>query len=280
MAVAFPHKIRRLAALARAGQPWGKEELPERVAAEYQGWLEAARRSSKPEQILIRLAQYCEEVERLRAQVTRSLIYPRLLLVGLGLLLLGLSLTLQVVRPGVAGWLALLCLLGLTLAFYRISANPQLAWGWLGSRRRARLEAVLWCANVAHLLELELDLPTACRWAALAVRGRDVRQQTSELEESLRRGGSLSQALQGTDWDPLLVWAAEAGECHNSLAPALDEAAQSLEENIRDEMNSTTAWLQPAALAIVGLLILAALVLFWLCYQNVCLEVGGDFPSL
>lgn len=258
----LPQRLRRLAALARAGQAW--TDLPAQLSAEYQGWLEAAQASNSPEGLLLRLAAHCETAENLRQEVLHSLLYPRLVVVGLGLLVIGLSLV---------SWSPLLVAVFLACVLaYWASTRSDRVWSWLGGGRRAYLEQVLWCGNLAQLLELEMDLPTACRWAALPVRDAGVRAQAAALEERLLAGCSLAEALPNHGWDPLISWAASAGEQHQTLAGALREAANTLEANLAEEMSTTLAWLQPAALGLAGSLMLVTIAAFWLKYQNISLE--------
>jgi len=271
----FSSQVRRLAVLARTGQPWD-ENLPGRVGQEYRGWLEVAQHSARPDLILDRLASYCEEAELLRLRVGRALVYPRLVLLGLMFQLVALAILVQWIAPGV--WLPLALLgIGALSAWsrHRMAGNARLAWGLVGSRVRSRVDQVLWCGNLSHLLAMELDLPTAVAWAARATRDPLTRAQAAALEEPLRQGSTLSQALQGGDWDPLLGWAAEAGERHAALPQALREAAQCLEDNLRDELTLVMAWLQPATLAVAGSLVMITMVLFWLSYQNAALAAGA-----
>lgn len=258
----LPQRLRRLAALARAGQAWS--DLPPELSAEYQGWLEAAQQSNHPERLLLRLAAHCETTENLRQEVLRSLLYPRLVLVGLGLLVIGLSF---------AFWSPLLVVVLVLCGFaYWTSGRYEQVWSWLGGRRRAYLEQVLWCGNLAQLLELEMDLPTACKWASLPIRDAEVRAQAVALEKPLLEGSSLAEAIRNHGWNPLISWAASAGEQHQTLAGALREAANILETQLEEEMSATLAWLQPAALALVGSLMLVTIASFWLHYQTVSLE--------
>ena len=60
-----------------------------------------------------------------------------------------------------------------------------------------------------------------------------------------------------------------------ALAGALGQASATLEENLKEDIARTLAWLQPAALAMVGALILVTMVIFWLNYQSLCLEAAA-----
>lgn len=152
------------------------------------------------------------------------------------------------------------------------SGRSDQVWSWLGAGRRAQLEQVLWCGNLAQLLELEMDLPSAARWAALPVRDPGLRAQAEAVEKLLLEGSSLGQAIHKNGWDPLISWAASAGEQHQTLAGALQEAANTLEASLEEDISQTLAWLQPAALALVGGLMLVTLASFWLDYQTISLE--------
>lgn len=269
----LPQQIRRLAALSQTGQPWD-EGLPEEVAQQYQAWLQAAKASGQPHLLLVRLASYCEEVERMRTEAARLLNYPRLVLGQLALLLTGLELALLNLHSAPLAVGVLFVLLVVAVGLWASSRDPNLAWTWLGRGGRTRFEQVLWCGHLAQLLDLELDLPQASHWAAQAVRDPEVRAQALALEERLRSGDTLAQALQPCHWDPLIGWACEAAADHSSLVQALSEASRTLEENLKEDIAVTLAWLQPAALSLVGLLVLATMVTFWINYQVLCLEAA------
>lgn len=267
-------QIRSLAALAQSGQPWDDSSLPLPLATQYQAWLEAAQGSTQPHLLLQRLANYCDEMQRLRSEAGRLLSYPRLVLVYLALLLLGLGAGMQVLHSPALIKLALAFLFGLTLWAYLSTRNQDLAWSWLGQKGRSRFEQLLWCSHLAQMLDLEMDLPRACHWAAKAVSDRMVRQQAEALENRLLAGDSLAQALRSCQWDPLIGWAAEAAADHLALPKALADTSRTLEENLKEDISRTLAWLQPAALGLVGLLILATMAVFWLNYQALCLEAA------
>jgi type II secretory pathway component PulF len=269
----LPQQIRRLAALVQTGQPWD-QGLPEEVAQQYQAWLQAASASNQPQLLLIRLASYCEEVERTRTEAARLLNYPRLVLAQLSLLLVGLELGLLCLPSSPLALGVLFVLLLVAGGSWAASRDPNLAWQWLGQGGRGRFEQVLWCGHLAQLLDLELDLPQASHWAARTVRDPEVRGQALALEERLRSGDTLAQALEPCHWDPLIGWACEAAADHASLAQALSEASRTLEENLKEDIAVTLAWLQPAALTLVGLLVLATLGTFLINYQVLCLEAA------
>ncbi|MFN8608038.1 MAG: type II secretion system F family protein [Vulcanimicrobiota bacterium] len=267
-------QIRRLAALAQSGQSWD-ESVPSELSGQYRAWLEAAQGSSQPHLLLYRLAAYCDEMQRLRTEAGRLLSYPRLVLLYLGLLLVGLLVTVWMLGSAWTTSLALAGVLALSLLAYYSTRNQELAWSWLGQRGRGRFEQLLWCSHLAQMLEIDMDLPQACHWAARAVLEPEVRRQAESLEQRVLSGDSLAQALQGCDWDPLIAWAADAASDHQALAGALGQASATLEENLKEDIARTLAWLQPAALAMVGALILVTMVIFWLNYQSLCLEAAA-----
>jgi len=275
-------QIRRLAVLARCGQDWNHLPLAS-LQSEWSAWIQAAQSSPDPHKILVRLASFCQQTDRLRHQARRALMYPRLVLVAL----LGLCIWFALVpgpsfldsllagsgNPSLLAALALMPLALLTCVCFRWLGQAGWQGAWMGSQLASEIEQILWCSSLAHFLELEVDLATALGWVSEPLRQESNRVTARDLVHQVRAGSSLSQALNGAGWDPLLAWAAQAGEEHHSLADALLEASSCLEEALRHRINLQMALLQPLALILVGLLLALTMGLFWTAYGQAALSL-------
>lgn len=273
------YQIRRLAVLARLGLPWN--ELPESLLTPTLAhWLTAARASQQPAPILERLADYVEQSDRLRRRLRLAMAYPRLLLLLLVILLAGTAVLVaptlvDMARTADRSWngaktagLALTAVLlgGLALAARRKMQDTPENRQRLGQRMRDQSEQILWCVSLSHLLESGQDLPWSLEAAARGLQNPQSRAQALALVGQVQAGSDLAEALATTGWDPLITWAARAGQEHGQLPRALAEAGETLESELQNGLRRALAWLQPLALLISGALVLATLLLFWMFY--------------
>lgn len=280
-------QLRRLAIMARCGQDF--ENFPASLQSEWKTWMSLVPCSPEPQTILARLADYCEQSERLRRQSRAALVYPRVVLVCLALLCLGLAVVdgppLVEALGLKSGWLrawshqvwlglGLIPVLMLVFSVYRGLSLSSWAGRWFGRSLLSEVDQILWCSSLSHFLELEVDLGTALEWVGAAIREPGTRLVALRLSERVRSGSSLWQALEEQPWDPLIAWAARAGQEHQTLAEALSQVSQCLEETLRDRIQRQLAWLQPVALLLCGLLVALVFGIFWSAYGSASLSLS------
>lgn len=294
----LPRLIRWLARLTRLGFPVAdglrgavSDEVVERLArgdslaealplGSERGMVEAALASERPVELLERLGQTLESAERLRRQVARALVYPRLLSVLVALefvLLLGVLAPLQlsasahgradlVAEAWRWQWLcrggAFLAVLALLLPLLR----PELLWGVARSVKLGPgpvewlAEQALWCRALAQLVDVGRPLPEALTLASRAIHARPRRAAAERLADAVARGDDLAKLLPAAGFEPLVGWALEAGE----LGPALRDAAATLELEVDLRIETQLRLLEPLALLALSLPVLLLFLSFWI----------------
>jgi len=301
--IPLPRLIRWLARLTRLGFPVAEglrgavsAEVAERLArgdsladalpaGAERGMVDAALGSEKPVELLERLGETLEAADRLRREVARALLYPRVLSVLVALeavLLMGLLAPAELAsaahgRPDLVQaaqqwqWLlrggALVCVLALLAPL----VQPELLWGlarrvgvgpgpveWLADQ-------ALWCRTVAQLADAGRPLPDTLVVAARLPRGRARRAAAARLAEAVARGDSLPDLLEEAGFEPLVAWAVEVGE----LGPALRDAAATLELEVELRIEMQLRLLEPLALLLLAPPVMMVAVSFWVTHYNV-----------
>jgi type IV pilus assembly protein PilC len=117
---------------------------------------------------------------------------------------------------------------------------------------------------MSALLSTGQELPKALGLAADVVLSAQLKAQLASLGNRVSQGSHLSEALSQLEGiDPHIGWAAAAGESQENLGLSLQRAAEHLERRVSAESAFLLRLLEPAAIALVGLLTVALLVPFW-----------------
>jgi general secretion pathway protein F len=237
---------------------------------------------------LQRLADYLEQVHRLRARVINALVYPAILLVMVGLSLLFLlgyvvpqfaamydslgadlpwfSRTVLTVGQWVrAGWIVLLALpLLAVLALERLRRDPvflQRLDGWLLARPRlgallARLETARLARTLGTLLGNGVPLITALGIARNVLSNRVLAAQLETVIDEVKNGLSLAAALARTKGFPALaIQMIQVGEESGQLDAMLLKAADVFEQDTQASIERLLAALVPAVTLLLALVI-------------------------
>lgn len=237
---------------------------------------------------LQRLADYLEQVHRLRARVINALVYPAILLVMVGLSLLFLlgyvvpqfaamydslgadlpwfSRTVLTVGQWVrAGWIVLLALpLLAVLAVERLRRDPvflQRLDGWLLARPRlgallARLETARLARTLGTLLGNGVPLITALGIARNVLSNRVLAAQLETVIDEVKNGLGLAAALARTKGFPALaIQMIQVGEESGQLEAMLLKAADVFEQDTQASIERLLAALVPAVTLLLALVI-------------------------
>jgi type II secretory pathway component PulF len=251
---------------------------PEIFSAFQARMLEAAETSPRPLALLENLSRWTERADRVRERLSAALFYPWLLV---NFMLIELAFLAEVALPRVAPPLAspplgrliealsashaLTILAGAALVGFNLVARTRAA-SPLPHARQLRLAAdeALWLRALGSLLEAGIALPDALREAAAIVTVGTLRVAVERLAPRVERGEPLSRVLETQrGLDPLLAWAASAGEARENLAAAFLEAAAALDAHLDRRIDVALRLAQPWALVGVGGGIACALLLFW-----------------
>lgn len=132
-------------------------------------------------------------------------------------------------------------------------------------RRRAQITAmdrIVLLREIGTLLESGVALAEALSSLALAYRGRGPGPAVAQVDQAVRNGAALSQAFaQSTVGLPQMALALiHAGEATGQMAPALLDASNTLEDDLRLRRELRNAMTYP--LVLVGAGVAAVLVIF------------------
>lgn len=263
---------------------------------EVKATIAAGEASGRLPLLLTRLADTLEAQVALRSRLIAALAYPALLvLVAVGVIIA----MLVFVVPGIAEQLtgsgqplpfltrAVLALSNFVQGWWLIMLALFLSAGlllWLWLKRpdnRARfdagllrlpvagswisaLEAVRWARLLATMLSAGLPLAEALSITAPTLGNTRWREASNRIAQQVRAGASLSASLPLLPNPPgLLMALAQSGEASGRLAPLLESAATSLDQQLSDRSRTALALAEPAIIVVlggmVGLIILAIL---------------------
>lgn len=262
--------------LARQGAPF---------TGLYCALVEAGERSGRLAQVLARLADHLEQVQRQQHKARTALIYPSVLMgvslaVVIGLmtfvvpklteqfahsgqglplvtsLLIGLSQGLVTAGPwllGLAILSTLLCSWLLRKAHWRLRRDDLLLrlprigalLQVLESARLARSLAILCGSGVALLEALQVATET--------VGNRRIRQAMEQVRTQVEGGTSLHRALDASgQFPPLLVNMVGSGEASGTLADMLERVADDQERGFARQVDTAMALFEPLMILVMG----------------------------
>lgn len=262
--------------LARQGAPF---------TGLYCALVEAGERSGRLAQVLARLADHLEQVQRQQHKARTALIYPSVLMgvslaVVIGLmtfvvpklteqfahsgqslplvtsLLIGLSQGLVTAGPwllGLAILSTLLCAWLLRKPHWRLRRDDLLLrlprvgalLQVLESARLARSLAILCSSGVALLEALQVATET--------VGNRRIRQAMEQVRTQVEGGTSLHRALDASgQFPPLLVNMVGSGEASGTLADMLERVADDQERGFARQVDTAMALFEPLMILVMG----------------------------
>lgn len=296
----------------QAGSSLAAALPPAAFPAHVRGTVAAGEQSGRLALLLTRLAETLEAQVALRSRLMAALAYPvLLLLVAVGVIIA----MLVFVVPGIAEqltasgaelpwltravlaaseflhawglWLLLAVALGLgglLLALRRPAARARLdaallripgVGPWL-----AAIEAVRWSRLLGTMVGAGLPLAEALELTAPTLGNAAWREGTEKMAARVRSGASLSAGLPLLPAaPPLLLSLTRSGEASGRLAPLLDGAAITLDQQVADRSRAVLSLAEPVIIVlmggIVGLIIVAVLLPILQLNQ---LAAGGPIP--
>ena len=288
-------RIERLAAEARAGLLQGESmaDALGRAGGALPPWYAAAVRAGEQSgdlaAVFETLATHLETSAGDRAAITSALVYPAFVTV-VAIVVCAILMTtvapeivamfedsgrplppLTVTVMGIVDWvrdhwlLLLIAVALLVLAVMGINRNPAL---------RARRDTVLlrlpligrflrmaaaaqYLRTLAVVINSRLPLTEALRFSAGVLDIDRYRAEAEEAGEALKRGESLSQALNRLPFlHPVARQLVQAGEASARLGPMTERAAVLAESWLRTERKRVSVIIEPASMVIVGGMVL------------------------
>lgn len=266
--------------LARQGAPF---------SGLYCALVEAGERSGRLGQVLARLADHLEQVQRQRHKARTALIYPAVLM-GVSLaVVVGLmtfvvpKLTEQFAHSGQSLPFITALLIGLSQGL--VQAGPWLlggaillavSAGWLLRKphwclrrddlllRLPRIGAVLQVLESARLARSlailcgsGVALLEALQVATETVGNLRIRAAMGQVRQQVEGGSSLHRALDNTgEFPPLLVNMVGSGEASGTLADMLERVADDQERGFARQVDTAMALFEPLMILVMGAVVL------------------------
>ncbi|MCB1406188.1 MAG: type II secretion system F family protein [Rhodobacteraceae bacterium] len=288
-------RIERLAAEARAGLLQGEAmaDALTRAGGALPPWYAAAvragERSGDLDAVFETLATYLESSAGDRAAITSALVYPAFVTV---IAIAVCAILMTTVAPEIVGmfestgrplppltlavmgivdfirdhWVALaLVLLGLVGAVVAINRTPGLRDRRdtvllrlpLVGRFLRMATAAQYLRTLAVVINSRLPLTEALRFAAGVVEITTFRAHAEDAGEALRRGESLSTALDRLPFlHPVARQLVQAGEASARLGPMTERAAVLAETWLRTERKRLSVIIEPLSMIVVGAMVL------------------------
>ncbi len=266
--------------LARQGAPF---------TGLYCALVEAGERSGRLGQVLARLADHLEQVQRQRHKARTALIYPAVLM-GVSLaVVIGLmtfvvpKLTEQFAHSGQSLPLITSLLIGISQGL--VHAGPYLlalaiglavAGGWLLRKPHWRLrrdDLLLRLPRVGALLQvlesarLARSLAILCGSGVALLEALQVATETignlrihaamAQVRQQVQGGTSLHRALDGAgQFPPLLVNMVGSGEASGTLTDMLERVADDQERGFARQVDTAMALFEPLMILVMGAVVL------------------------
>jgi type IV pilus assembly protein PilC len=247
------------------------------------GLVEAGEASGNLDKVLERAAQYYEKEHKTGQAIRNAMIYPAIVaIVSVSALVLFITVVLPafasmyeqmgVVLPTVtrlvigAGDMAVYWLLLVLLAIVLV---PTLkAYSTYGGRHRidrlklrlpfigeiiGKILNVRFARTLGTLIDSGLPLLDSIKLAERVMGNVAVARRLQRVEDSIRRGKSLSESLaQDGFFKPLLIRMIRVGQDTGTLGYMLDKAADFFEEDLSNATTRMTALLEPTIILIIG----------------------------
>ncbi len=241
--------------------------------------------SGSLETVLVNVADYFEADGKLRSRVKAALTYPVLLIfMAIAIVILMIvfiiptfqkalfeldvelpAITLFLINFGQffrENWkIILLVIVAVFLVFFAvIHTRPgRLVWDRLkfrvfpGKRVVKNNLTARFCRAFALLIESGMDIADAMDEVVIVLGNKYVEQEFQKAAEDVRRGMSLTLALENYKLFPeMMVQMISVGERTNEIASVLGRSCGYFETEVDRAVNSLVAIVQPAALAIIG----------------------------
>lgn len=248
------------------------------------GMVQSAERAPKGEVILDDLSTWLEVGEEVRRKLRELLYYPSILISFLLLelaILVGFALptsvlpfvfinnlqALEQLEFALAACSYVLVLLAAlsSLTSWKIEWVLPIALKIPAFRALAlRADQALWARAMACYLQGGATLLDSLKACSGIVWSSELERELETLPQCLSKGDTLSQAISNLDLiEPSLRWSITAGESKEDLSATLFYAAEQLESNLLSQTRAFFFFLQPCAVAVVGLLTALVLGSFW-----------------
>ena len=277
MLVAIKEKVSGGAGLSKA-----LEEFSHIFPEFYVNMIHSGEQSGNLDKVLMRMADFLESQNTMRAKVRSSMFYP-LLMMSVSIIVLSFLFTFVIPKivkifhdtraalPFITvvlifasnvfiryWWVLLGMAIGTVIAVRRLGAKHRLFVDGLLLRLPGNILQSLYYSRFARtlgfLLEGGLPMLKAMKLAGRSAGNRRLEAEVLSAERKVAEGQSLSSTLQGLP--PVFVQLIATGEKSGRLPETLSRAAQSYEEEFNRKVNRAVSLFEPAMILVMGLVVL------------------------
>ncbi len=251
--------------------------------------VEAGEQAGQLAEVLLQLADYLETRETLGKKSLSALIYPMILIMTAIAVVAGLMVYIvpkvidvfasaNVALPlmtrvliGISdflsqyGWLLLLGMAVLVLAFFTAMQKPVFRLAWhrgilrlpvLGPLTRTA-QSARFTRTLGILTHSAVPIVSALSLASQVVRNAVMKQACQQVAAAVREGASLAGAMRSADEFPsLAVKLVHSGEQSGRLSDMLNRIALVQERDVESKLTTLTNAIQPLAILFVGMMVL------------------------
>lgn len=277
MLIAIKERVSGGASLSKA-----LEEFSRIFPEFYINMVHSGEQSGTLDKVLMRLADFLESWDTVRAKVRSAMIYP-LLMMGVSIIVLSFLFTFVIPKivkifddtkaalPFITlvlifvsnvfikyWWLILGVVLGAGVIVRRFLVSHRLFVDGLLLRLPGNVIQSLYysrfAGNLGFLLEGGLPMLKALGLSARSMGNRKLEASVLNAERRVAEGQSLSSTLEG--FPPVFIQLVSTGEKSGKLPDTLNRAARAYEEEFNRKVNSAVSLFEPAMILTMGLVVL------------------------
>lgn len=251
--------------------------------------VEAGEQSGNLDEVLLRLAEYLEQRQDMGKKSWSALLYPVILIISSILVVSGLMIyivpkVIQVfennnaelplitrILVSLSDWVRQYGLVILVLLFISISGfiiaiqNSNVRYKWhrfllkvpvIGNFIKIS-QSARFTRTLGILTKSTVPIVNALTLSGKVINNLAIRQSVEKTAALVREGSGLSQSLKSSGYfPPMTLRLISSGEQSGILSDMLERAADTQERDVNHKLQSMVSIMQPAAILIVGLMIL------------------------
>jgi general secretion pathway protein F len=277
MLIAIRERVSGGASLSKA-----LEEFSRVFPEFYINMVHSGEQSGTLDKVLMRLADFLESRDSVRARVRSAMIYP-IMMTGISIIVLSFLFTFVIPKivkifndtkaalPFVTlvlifvsnvfikyWWAIMAVVIAAGISVRKFLASHRLLVDTLLLRLPGNVIQSLYYSrfarNLGFLLEGGLPMLKALSLSAKSMGNRKLESSVLEAERRVAEGQSLSSTLEG--FPPVFIQLISTGEKSGRLPDTLNRAAQSYEEEFNRKVNRVVSLFEPAMILAMGLVVL------------------------
>lgn len=248
----------------------------------YINMVHSGEQSGTLDKVFMRLADYLESQNAIRAKVRSSMIYP-ILMMGVSIIVLSFLFTfvipkiVKIFRDTKAAlplmtimlifisnifikywWVIIGAVIAAALSIKKFLATHRLFVDRLVLKFPGNIIQSLYYSRFARtlgfLLEGGLPMLKALSLSAKSIGNRELERSVLDAERRVAEGQSLSSTLEG--FPPVFIQLISTGEKSGRLSETLRRAAESYEDEFNRKVNRAVYLFEPAMILVMGLVVL------------------------